>query len=895
MPPSQPAKARKGNRPPVIPVLPLGYGKKKYGASLQPPGSAKSPVPVTPSDASTATASHEDTPTHTPAFEGTTDGEDESRRIETTVKPRTNITAADTAAKPSQSSTEAAKQSVPNGNKMAATSGRGSSPPAASNGEKAQGSTISSEDKLNVSSKAAAGCVLGSTESANGASDQPPTLPAGHAKSNRCLEMRAPPPPRFNGHPNNRARNLHQSNPSNGSVVFGGLPESNNSSPAPLSGGHPPPSQALESHAPSGHNRGPSFGHVPPPGGVVYVPVTAVDAHGIGAISPFDAYAPAPPSYDPSTPHSFQGSHSSVQPDPARGAGTYGFPPTIMNGTDGLDNGRVPSDRANGQHQPLVSPGPPPDPRNPRLSVGPGLQPFPAMPPMDDGDGLLAYLSAQFADPEVADYMLELRYSDDRAPPVCIPGHNLIFARSPTLKRLMRERISEGDPGADGPPVMRVILLESDDMYLRSDAFWMAVQRLYGRPLLGFPAVAAMPLSDGKSPALTLAGTNVDRFLFALGYAASGRLLQMEPVVLRGIQAACQLINWETLEKALDFAYGEAIMFPADTVDDGRPMEQRPQQPPRYKYGAAVQMLVDAVAAFIIDNFPPAFVLDTTVGNPRLWRRIPDDIDRHIPRATQPHEANVLYGQMATTGSAMPMTGDGPVIARGSCSVQTPRPMPGPAAIPGRGGPVDQRLSGIRFGDLVDSGHESEPDRHGPSGQPTHQGFHSRSASGQLLSPGSFEPPNSQHVQTLSCILLNVPFHFLKHALETNVAGARASSVNGSAGGSPPPGMDAGVAAWATAAARHRAIEPLVRERERRRVAALHVLARDRALSYAWSGSSSAMREAELGDLGWCEEVVWDRGPMETARIVRRWVGLGAPPRCEEDVASIPFDGVVMS
>lgn len=445
--------------------------------------------------------------------------------------------------------------------------------------------------------------------------------------------------------------------------MFGGYPESNNSSPAPpLSAGSLPPYHFPQQPQAGRHGHHSNGGHsqhitngfstmAPPPPGYYprqesfnsqsSVPENParrqIVAFGLAdgnspSATPSGFDSPRFPPYDPSTPHSLHGSQSSAPNEQDSNAPTfYGQYPTavISNGSNGhIDEVRV-------YQQPRVKP----------RSGTPGLAPQPINYPMgppplhaDNFDGLLTYLTNQFADAELADYVLELRYSDDRAPPVRIPGHNLLFARSPYLKALMNAQSHESNGLAVKP-----LFIESDDRFLRSDGFWMAAQRLYGGPLLDLGAAAIHYLPPSARQTTPMPGTPADRFDLALGYAAAGHILQIPPVTARGIELACMTVSWDTIEKALDFALDGGL-------DSQWTYRTRPQVPCRSTYGPAASMLIYAALNFIITAFPPAFELDTSVGVPTYNQRLPILPQERSP-AQNPRLSFIKFGDHPTEDS----------------------------------------------------------------------------------------------------------------------------------------------------------------------------------------------------------------------------------------------------
>ncbi|RDW71771.1 hypothetical protein BP5796_07805 [Coleophoma crateriformis] len=489
----------------------------------------------------------------------------------------------------------------------------------------------------------------------------PPTFyPGNYSHPHQQDHARVPVQPPFNGqHP------IHHTHPSAGSLVFGGYAESNNSSPAPppSTGNMPPPygfpQQALpvgrsQAAHPNGQQQTMSNGFSqmgPPPPGyyrqdsimtqnpttdsyarrqmVSFAPPDGYSPSGTPVISDNQRFAP----FDASTPHSFHGSQSSAPNEHiANGHSFYSqySPDGVPNGS----NGHVEDVRLYQQPRPKTRPV--------SQSIAPSQGQFPVMsqpqfppPGMDNLDGLISYIQAQFADPTMADYTLELRYSDDRAEPVRIPGHNLMFARSPTLKNIMTAQAH--DSTTDGLSV-RTLLIETDDRYLRSDAFWMAVQRLYGGPLLDIGALGAMNSASAAQSTSNMPGSPTDRFDLALGYAAAGHILQVPPVINRGVEIASHFVNWLTIEKALEFAL-DGGLDSQWTLEGG----QAPGTRSPSTYGPAVNLLIHHAMTYIITSFPPNFEFDSSVSDPVHIRRLPF-VPAERAGVQNPRLSNIKFG-----------------------------------------------------------------------------------------------------------------------------------------------------------------------------------------------------------------------------------------------------------
>ncbi|KAK7418342.1 hypothetical protein QQZ08_011285 [Neonectria magnoliae] len=416
------------------------------------------------------------------------------------------------------------------------------------------------------------------------------------------------------------APHVHQPHPSNGSIHFGTFHGSTNSSPAPpLSGGFaPPPGMAGQEGRPPymGHANG--FPPMMPYGGDV-----TFDSYGRPSMAygPMDSYPPYG-NFGPSTPHSFHDSQTSGHPEDNGMFNQY--QPGPRNGVNGLGD--------DSPNHPGRMFGGPEYPRMPNHGPTPHINP-----PLDEADGLIGHLQQQFGVPDFSDCILELRYEDNRAP-VRIPGHKILLSRSSEVASILAKQTSQSS--------VPTILLETKSKWIRSDSFYIAVQRLYGLPLFSIPP----PPAGVQQSDVADAGSAIERLDFALSYAAAGQLLNWEPVTRRGCEIAIQLINWQTMERTLEFALEEHLDKASYDA---------------YKYGEGSRAILNGIVTYIITNLPPNFVLDTSVES-KQFRRLP-----LIPVSTPP------------TAVATP----GPAIARGT-SLHLGRVR------------HSQHITGIQFGDL---------------------------------------------------------------------------------------------------------------------------------------------------------------------------------------------------
>jgi hypothetical protein len=565
----------------------------------------------------------------------------------------------------------------------------------------------------------------------------------------------------------NGQRYTHQPHLSNGSLQFGGFQTSTSSSPAPMypGGFAAPPGIPNQPFAPNVVPHGPDF-----------VPTNSVDGYtrAIASFSSPETIGQPMNTLGPSTPHSFQESRSSGHPEEM----PYGYYPNApladATGMDYLEDMRSrahPSQNYGGISSRIM----PPIPGH--------LLPMNSDVPVPES--LATHLRSQFGDPALADCMIELRYADDRAAPARIYGHKLILTQNPKFQSLLGSDNISSSPNGSG---MRLILLQSDDKYLESTAFHMAVHRLYGGPLLPLP----QPLNGADSGHITYAGNTSVQFGFALAYAAAGHLISSPNLVRHGLEIATCLLNWETIESALTFVLGR--------MKDRASVDHYTMLP----YGTEAHILMRGIIHFIVNEFPKDFILDTSVEEPEGYNRLPQ---------IQP-----LPKQPVKTPSA-------PAIVRG-----TSVPLK-----PGR----RSRLSRIKFGDL-------SPES-GSTGD-TISSMTSPSST-RPTTPSQRRPLPAHHI-ILSRILINLPFAFLKDALESTGHGS--------------------VSGWASTDARHHTIKDVVAERELRRLQTVEALKTGRITDAEQTQHMLQKTRPQPGvegtALGWQE--------FERPHLVREWVPL---------------------
>lgn len=542
----------------------------------------------------------------------------------------------------------------------------------------------------------------------NGAALNNHSTPPGAAPQAAASHQPYPGPPM-----NHRA--MHQAHPSNGSLVFGGFQGSNTSSPAPRPGG--------AYQAPDRMSYPPDMLSMP-----------AVDNYGrpMLASPTVDGYPPALMNHHgPPTPHSFHGSQSSMQ---AEESGFVPYP--AVNGHPGHNGYPTHAMGQPQRHMHTI------DPHMgsllPTAATSPSGFGIPAMQLQT-----LHFLRGGIEHADFADCTLEVNISNhytstDRPgsrpnpEPLRVPCHRFVLSQSPTLKHLMQTRGTA--PGG-------VLSLEYNDPYLRPEAFYFTIRTLYG-----------WDFDDNFLPTYNTMPTVVDEFDLALGYATAAKCLHLPHVFSTAIRHTWRrLLHWETIEMACAYAFPSAAGL-------GHPARHDSSS---HSADFSVVELLDAIMAFIVNSFPPNFVLDTGVGDhgfSRLPVLGPMSRSRNMPA--------IAHG---TSGP-----GRGSHSRHGSTAqAQMPR---NPRHL------ANPRLSQIQFGDL-------SPQTLRLSG----------SGDQEVAAPRAPSPTPWDTI--LSRILLNLPFSILKQVLEHPDLGKSGGDLS--------------------AQARHNLISGIVAEREARRLRAL--------------------------------------------------------------------------
>ncbi|KAK5652999.1 hypothetical protein OQA88_9285 [Cercophora sp. LCS_1] len=395
---------------------------------------------------------------------------------------------------------------------------------------------------------------------------------------------------------------FHHAHPSNGSLVFG-LQDSNTSSPAPHSGGFPPP-------------------------GVMGYPSGPPDGRGFVASPPLDGLPRAPYNHHgPPTPHSFHGSQNSV-PDFDHSVATNPYSATSTNPYPISNGAQYPlATGLNGYPDGPVGPLPlPVHPMNAPVnsSMHPGPGPASLLQSFRDSEETLAYLRSATDDQTFSDCVVEIQFPDARPfedhpdylrlqRTTRIPGHRFLLARSPVLAQLMRAQ--QAAPGG-------VLVIQLQGEYHRSDVFCYALRSLYG-----------WNLGEGILPSDLRVRNVQDDFKLSLSYLAAGQYLRFPPVHSLAIQRASSLVCWETLELGADFVLPSSVLRTRTDVFSST-------------------ALLGHILGFIINNFPQDFVLDKDVDDSGFCRLptsptgSPTRTDQDVPNGHHSRQSSVTQPNM---------------------------------------------------------------------------------------------------------------------------------------------------------------------------------------------------------------------------------------------------------
>ena len=160
---------------------------------------------------------------------------------------------------------------------------------------------------------------------------------------------------------------------------------------------------------------------------------------------------------------------------------------------------------------------------------------------------LVAHLLRNFNLPEYADCRLFLRHKDERFGTIQWYLSTLLLAQSTKLRAM----IQASETGTDGRRIIQIILT---DRFVNPKSMEAVLRVCYGESPQAFTGTTSQDqLSKTRTEVLK------PWMEETLSFAAAGCLLQMDDVVLRGLDIASKILSWENLESALSFSLESEI------------------------------------------------------------------------------------------------------------------------------------------------------------------------------------------------------------------------------------------------------------------------------------------------------------------------------------------------
>lgn len=226
---------------------------------------------------------------------------------------------------------------------------------------------------------------------------------------------------------------------------------------------------------------------------------------------------------------------------------------------------------------------------------------------------LTDYLAQKFNTIEHADCRLRIFHEIRMYDIADFLLHSLLIDQSPLLRGLRKSTITQ----QNGLQLLRV---RTCNRFITPLAIETALQFCYGRSIVEYKGSPTEICSSKSS--IEVSTSWMDN---GLALAASGYLFELEAVILRGLQIASNVLNWENIEKALSFA-----------MDGGSNSEWDPQ--------SLFRATTESFPAQIPDNtlgVTPGSSEPTAVGSNTQYRE-PSSFPRH---AAYSHSANDLLLQ----------------------------------------------------------------------------------------------------------------------------------------------------------------------------------------------------------------------------------------------------------
>lgn len=244
-------------------------------------------------------------------------------------------------------------------------------------------------------------------------------------------------------------------------------------------------------------------------------------------------------------------------------------------------------------------------------------------------DGLPGQLLDAFQTGLWADYQMVLESATNKFLPIIFPIHAVVVSRSPRLNALLKT------PSVNATRTIRVI---AESSFHQPAAVETCLRHLYGLPILTqYQLTCLLLLSFSSNENGSLPSTSKRSQLdLALCYMVTGNFLCMPEITNRGYELAKDLINWDTLERVMEFGL-DPHSFAIDVLSDRVATPNSVSQGTSYRddgtesstlrsdtssMGIAGKLVIGAFE-FIADNIPSNFKLDTEAHVAQMRDRIP--------------------------------------------------------------------------------------------------------------------------------------------------------------------------------------------------------------------------------------------------------------------------------
>lgn len=288
---------------------------------------------------------------------------------------------------------------------------------------------------------------------------------------------------------------------------------------------------------------------------------------------------------------------------------------------------------------------------------------------------LTEHLLRSFEGEQFTDAQIVLTSMENMFYPITFRVHQVLMAQSPVLASILRRKAAFEQKNA--------INVVSGKKFCLARAFETALQNLYGLPLVDGPRLKQLTMKalgwEGcpvEIDSIKNKGATID---FAICYGVSGAFLHNREILETGFKLVIELIEWDTLQLALQFG-----LFAADFLVnyDGNASSERPPQrnngtnrrgkkasaaapevkaPPIHEnlnkevIEVWAPKVVSAALQFMIRSLPTVFHFDRLAQATSMPDRIPTDL-RTVPGSilANPKLASVKFGSMGSASEQKP-------------------------------------------------------------------------------------------------------------------------------------------------------------------------------------------------------------------------------------------------